>query len=571
MIDSGASVCGECQSAVAATARYCPACGSAVVALGAGEIVDGKYEILGKVGEGGMGEVYRARHLHLDEVRIIKIMKPIGAEDDTPQRRFADEAKLASQIRHPNVAALYDYSRLPSGSFYMVWEFIDGETLLHRLRWRGRFAADEAIDVSLQVLDGLAEIHRAGIVHRDISPDNIMTVENSGRRIAKIIDLGIAKKIANERLGMTGTGMFVGKLKYCSPEQAGALPPGELDGRSDLYSFGAVLYEMLSGKPLFEAPTPEGYIAKHLQEPPPELRRDDLPAELGEKLSNILARALAKDRNSRFGSAGEFAAALRSLRRATSTMPTVHLSTEIEPTAPLARPRSRKARWAVSSAVAALLAAGLFAIVYARREVRRNAASAPAQLLPATSAGSSTAPPPAPPPPRLVPPGPPKIVETRVTPAHAAHRVPVKPAEPAVPPPASETPTPRAAAAEAPPAAPIPAATGENEADAIRKFRQLRRSLDIGTAQDVDAFVEFVSEYMSRSPSAPLSTALRMDLPLQLKTAGNRAYGSGHPYRALRMYQVYKRLPFSPADPEVDARLEDLRSRLGARKGESRP
>ncbi len=316
--------CEGCGSSVAASSRFCPACGREFSAIRAGEVLDSKYEILGKLAEGGMGEVFRARHLHLDEIRIIKVMKPLATGDATQQRRFSEEARLATQVRHPNVAALYDFSKLPSGSSYMVWEYIDGTTLLHRMRRAGSLSPDEAIDIGIQVLSGLGEIHRIGVVHRDVSPDNIMIVERDGRRIAKIIDLGIAKKVAEDRFGMTATGMFLGKLKYCSPEQAGALPDGEqLDGRSDLYSFGAVLYEMLSGKPMFESPTPEGYIAKHLQEAPPTLRREDLPADLASDLGAIISKALQKDRNRRFQSAGEFASALSALRPATATMPTI--------------------------------------------------------------------------------------------------------------------------------------------------------------------------------------------------------------------------------------------------------
>ncbi len=252
-------MCDQCGAPNAAPSRYCSACGSEILMFQPGEIIDGKYEILGKVAEGGMGEVYRARHLHLDEVRIIKVMKTLGGDDASSQRRFSEEARLATQVRHPNVAALYDFSKLPSGASYMVWEFIDGETLLHRLRRAGRLSPEEAIDIGIQVLSGLGEIHRTGVVHRDVSPDNIMIVARGGRRVAKIIDLGIAKRIAQDRAGMTATGMFLGKLKYCSPEQAGALAAGEtLDGRSDLCSFGAVLYEMLSGRPLFESPDAGG-------------------------------------------------------------------------------------------------------------------------------------------------------------------------------------------------------------------------------------------------------------------------------------------------------------------------
>src|SRR5690242_5478205 len=145
-----------------------------------------------------MGEVYRVRHLHLDEIRIVKVMKPLPASDDTPERRFAEEARTATRLRHPNVAALFDFARLPTGAWYMVWEYIDGTTLFERLR-RGPIEPAESITIVRQVLAGLAEIHRLGVVHRDISPDNVMLVERDGATTAKIIDLGIAKNVAEDR------------------------------------------------------------------------------------------------------------------------------------------------------------------------------------------------------------------------------------------------------------------------------------------------------------------------------------------------------------------------------------
>src|SRR4029077_2535093 len=166
--------CPRCAAPLAAAARFCPACGLGLSRLSPGEVLDGKYEIPDKIGEGGMGEVYRARHLHLDEIRIIKVTKPDSSGAPAQPRRFQEEARLATLVRHPNVAALYDFSRQPDGSFYMVWEVIDCVTLEHWLKSRGPLAPDRALDVARQVLAGLAEIHAQGIVHRDLSPDNIM-------------------------------------------------------------------------------------------------------------------------------------------------------------------------------------------------------------------------------------------------------------------------------------------------------------------------------------------------------------------------------------------------------------
>ncbi|MBC8647321.1 MAG: protein kinase, partial [Thermoanaerobaculia bacterium] len=307
--------CPRCGAGVPRDARFCPSCGYATARVVPGQTLDGKYEILDKIGEGGMGEVYRARHLHLEEIRIIKVTKPGALGEDADTRRFQQEARLATLVRHPNVAALYDFSRLPDGSYYMVWEFIDGITLEEWLRRNGPLAAPQALLVARQILSGLAQIHAQGIVHRDLSPDNIMLRETPDGLLAKIIDLGIAKRMAAETLNMTGTGMFVGKLKYCSPEQAGSLARGEsVDARSDLYSFGVVLYEMLTGKAPFEAQTPEAYLGKHLHTPAPPLDTSRLPGSVGRELAAIVQRALEKRRERRFRDAREFLAALERLQ-----------------------------------------------------------------------------------------------------------------------------------------------------------------------------------------------------------------------------------------------------------------
>src|SRR5499427_6908749 len=151
MASAGPS-CPRCGTAVPADARFCPSCGLPSARLTPGQTLDGKYEILDKIGEGGMGEVFRARHVHLDEIRIIKVTKPDPLGEGSEPRRFQEEARIATLVRHPNVAALYDFSRLPDGSYYMVWEFIDGVTLEQRLRATGAMPVGVAVEVGRQVL-----------------------------------------------------------------------------------------------------------------------------------------------------------------------------------------------------------------------------------------------------------------------------------------------------------------------------------------------------------------------------------------------------------------------------------
>ena len=284
-------------------------------ALGPGVLLDGKYEILSLLGAGGMGEVYKARHVHLGAFRCIKVMKAGIMAEESNRSRFLREARLATQIHHPNVAVVHDFSVAGDGTAYMVTEFIAGTTVRQWSAAHGRFPVPLAADVAMQVLDGLDAIHRRGLLHRDISADNVMLAWDEDERLTvKIIDLGVAKDIGAVS-DATQAGMLIGNPKYMSPEQLGELAEGEqLDGRCDLYSFGVVLYEMLRGVPPFVSRTPSGYIMQHLTQQPAPLRDAKEAAPLPAPLEEAVLRALAKNRNQRWGSAREFASALKPYR-----------------------------------------------------------------------------------------------------------------------------------------------------------------------------------------------------------------------------------------------------------------
>jgi serine/threonine protein kinase len=278
-----------------------------------GQVIDGKYEILSLLGAGGMGEVFKVRHIHLNTLRTIKVMRRTLVTDETYRNRFAREARLATLLQHPNVALVYDFSTLPEGSYYMVSEFIDGVTVRQWTSLHGRLPPALAVRVAVQTLNGLEHIHRAGLLHRDLSADNIMISSDAdGEPLAKIIDLGIAKRVTATAAGdATLAGIFVGNPRYSSPEQLGALAEGEeIDARADIYCFGVVLYEMLAGVAPFVSRTPEGYAAKHLAVPPPPLLSQPGTEHIPAELENIVAKALEKDRNQRYRTAGKFAAAL---------------------------------------------------------------------------------------------------------------------------------------------------------------------------------------------------------------------------------------------------------------------
>ncbi len=277
-----------------------------------GTILDGKYEILDRLAAGGMGEIWRARHVHLQELRVIKILRADRATDPHALQRFAQEARIATQIKHPNVAILYDFSRLPDGSFYMVSEHIEGEHVHDWLKTNGVFPLPLAVDLGIQTLRGLEAIHAAGVIHRDISPDNMMiTRDRRGRYQMKLIDLGLAKNLEVQAgLEITQAGIFMGKLMYCSPEQAGAIKDAPLDHRSDLYSFAAVLYEMITGKPPFDSENQHGFVFKRLTEPPQPLIGRNPQVRVPQELNDLVLRGLEKDRDLRYPDALSFLQAL---------------------------------------------------------------------------------------------------------------------------------------------------------------------------------------------------------------------------------------------------------------------
>ncbi len=315
-----------------------------------GSILDGKYEIVQRLGSGGMGEVYLVRHVHLQELRVVKILRQDLAADPSAQKRFMREARLATQIKHPNVAILYDFSTLQDGSFYMVWEHIQGQDVGDRIRHQGPFPVVTAVRLAIQALQGLEAVHATGVIHRDLSPDNLMITEDkAGNLRMKIIDLGLARTLeADANFEITQVGMFMGKLQYCSPEQAS--PGGTtLDHRSDLYSFGLVLYEMIAGLPPFDSENQHGFIFKRLSEDPLPLRgrnpRVDVPVEL----DRVVRRALERDREQRFADARAFIAALEQVEHSLAGVQTKEIPREVlaeaqglaPPPAPAPLPRQR--------------------------------------------------------------------------------------------------------------------------------------------------------------------------------------------------------------------------------------
>jgi serine/threonine-protein kinase len=272
-----------------------------------GTLLEGKYEILDKIREGGMGSIYRVRHRLLEEIRVVKVMKPGVVADADLRRRFIEEARTATRLKHPNICTIHDFAIDEAGMAYLVMEFIEGVNVSDLLKLHGRPPLPLVLEIAHQSLLALGFLHRKGIVHRDVAPDNIMlTRDEHGGPVVKLIDLGIAK-VAEAPVEATATGVFLGKLKYASPEQYGSLPRGQrLDGRSDLYGLGVVLYELSTGVLPFEGSTVVELLKAHVFAPPRPFAESDPSGRAPAELRAALLKVLQKKREDRFANAEDF-------------------------------------------------------------------------------------------------------------------------------------------------------------------------------------------------------------------------------------------------------------------------
>ncbi|HET6974278.1 MAG TPA: serine/threonine-protein kinase [Pyrinomonadaceae bacterium] len=254
------------------------------------QLIAGRFRIERQIGTGGMGAVYLATHLDLERPVAVKIIRPEFASDADVSDRFLREARTMAKLRHPNAAMIFDAGNLPDGRHYIVMEFVEGETLSQALARQGRFSFTQAIDIATQICDVLEEAHRLGIIHRDLKPSNILL----GKRGVCVLDFGVAKVLASSAESTathasTGSGQLIGTPRYMSPEQCLGQRVG---ARSDLYSLGVLLYEMLAGRPPFVDPLQSALLVKQATAAPPPLPRlrQDIPRSLALAVHSLLAK-----------------------------------------------------------------------------------------------------------------------------------------------------------------------------------------------------------------------------------------------------------------------------------------
>nr|MBA2637262.1 protein kinase [Solirubrobacterales bacterium] len=316
----------------------------------AGQIVDGRYEILERVGTGGMADVFCAQDRQLGRRVALKLLHQRFADDATFVERFRREASSAAGLSHPNVVGVYDRGEW-DGRPYIAMEYLDGRTLKELVVERGPLPVDQAVDLTIQILRAARFAHRRGIIHRDLKPQNVM-LDGEGR--VKVTDFGIARAGASD---MTETGSLLGTAQYLAPEQAQghAVSPA-----TDLYSIGIVLFELMTGRLPFDGDSAVSVALKHVSEAPPT--PSGLNPAIGPELDAIVLRALAKDPAQRFGDADAFITALEGPRAAPAVVGApVIVEREVIKDAPLDVERRRRWPWVVLALV--LLALGVAAVV----------------------------------------------------------------------------------------------------------------------------------------------------------------------------------------------------------------
>lgn len=311
MAQTSKKFCAACLKEVSSDSFNCPGCGGLLTILHSrdlvGEILDGRFEVLELLGKGGMGIVYRARHRYLDRECAVKVLRADSADDPLAVARFLREAKAASGLTSPYTVRITDFGVSPDGLLYLVMELLKGESMGDMLQRVGSLHWRKAFTYAIHVCRSLQEAHARHLWHRDIKPDNIFIVREDGEEIAKVLDFGIAKWGQKEETA-TDAGIICGTPEYLSPEQARG---AEVDGRTDVYSLGAVLYEALAGRPPFEGESSVKVLMCHIMDKPVPLQELDLPAPVPEEVAQLVMWTLKKKPRRRPTGVEDLAAAMQ--------------------------------------------------------------------------------------------------------------------------------------------------------------------------------------------------------------------------------------------------------------------
>lgn len=298
-------VCASCGRRFDRSVTRCPDDGSPTLVYVPeddliGRSIDGRFTVRSLLGKGGMGAVYTAHQHSMDRDVALKVLRRDAAQSEDAVKRFFREARAVSRLASPHTIVVHDFGQSEEGLLYIAMELLRGRPLNRVLSdLGGPMEPAKAVGIAQQILDSLTEAHQVGVIHRDLKPDNVFILEGAGRKdFVKVLDFGIAKLTGGDGTGshLTATGLAFGTPTYMSPEQAQAK---ELDPRTDLYSLGVILFEMLAGKPPFDGETPFDVMMKKVQERPPTVYHVNPDVRVPVRLERLLASLLAKDRNAR--------------------------------------------------------------------------------------------------------------------------------------------------------------------------------------------------------------------------------------------------------------------------------